>query len=253
MFSHEGTARSDRQNRVLAGYLAFVGGYVNSCGFVLIGNYTSHVTGNVGRVATRAAAQDYGAALAALSLVGAFFAGAFAGSTILESRALGHVSRSYALALALECSTLLVFVGTTGPSATRLQVGAALLSFAMGLQNALVTRLSGAVVRTTHLTGVVTDLGIETARWFRHRHSLSRAVGVHLVAGPNEAERPHHAKVLLLTTIASSFFVGALAGVFAAVRTSRYGMLLPSVAVALASAYALVSGRRHEDATGTHS
>jgi uncharacterized membrane protein YoaK (UPF0700 family) len=172
----------------------------------------------------------------------------------LESRALGHVSRSYALALALECATLLLFVGMTGPSSARLQVGAELLSFAMGLQNGLVTRLSGAVVRTTHLTGVVTDLGIETARWFRFaRRSLSLTAGVQLVAGPNGPERPHPAKVLLLTTIASSFFVGALAGAFAAVRMSRYALLLPAAAVANASAYALLSGRRHaeEEATGT--
>ena len=43
-----------RLNRVLAGYLAFVGGFVNSVGFVLIGNFTSHVTGNIGRPGTGA-------------------------------------------------------------------------------------------------------------------------------------------------------------------------------------------------------
>ena len=40
----------------------------------------------------------------------------------------------------------------------------------MGLQNALVTRVSGAVVRTTHMTGVLTDIGIELVRmraWVR--------------------------------------------------------------------------------------
>ena len=42
----------------------------------------------------------------------------------------------------------------------------ATLCFAMGLQNAMVTRLSGAVVRTTHLTGITTDLGIKLVRIF---------------------------------------------------------------------------------------
>jgi uncharacterized membrane protein YoaK (UPF0700 family) len=44
------------------------------------------------------------------------------------------------------------------------------LAYAMGLQNALVTRLSGAVVRTTHMTGVVTDIGIQLVKmmtWIR--------------------------------------------------------------------------------------
>ncbi|WP_408735222.1 YoaK family protein [Acetobacter pasteurianus] len=44
--------------------------------------------------------------------------------------------------------------------------GAALvLSFVMGLQNATVTRISGSVVRTTHVTGMLTDLGIEISDW----------------------------------------------------------------------------------------
>ena len=51
MFTHEGPGRPDRLNQKLAGYLAFVGGYVNSAGFILIGTFTSHVTGNVGRLA----------------------------------------------------------------------------------------------------------------------------------------------------------------------------------------------------------
>jgi uncharacterized membrane protein YoaK (UPF0700 family) len=44
------------------------------------------------------------------------------------------------------------------------------LAYAMGLQNALVTRVSGAVVRTTHMTGVVTDIGIQLVKmmtWVR--------------------------------------------------------------------------------------
>ena len=44
------------------------------------------------------------------------------------------------------------------------------LLFAMGLQNSLVTRISDAVVRTTHLTGLFTDLGIELSQLFFHRY-----------------------------------------------------------------------------------
>src|SRR5690606_11214390 len=42
---------------------------------------------------------------------------------------------------------------------------ACLLLFAMGLQNSYVTKISNAVVRTTHLTGLFTDLGIELSHW----------------------------------------------------------------------------------------
>ncbi|WP_394331199.1 DUF1275 family protein [Chryseobacterium luteum] len=36
----------------------------------------------------------------------------------------------------------------------------------MGLQNALVTRVSQSVVRTTHLTGLFTDLGMDLSKLF---------------------------------------------------------------------------------------
>ena len=48
------------------------------------------------------------------------------------------------------------------------------LLFAMGLQNALVTRISNAVVRTTHLTGLFTDMGIEFAQLFFYKGKLRR-------------------------------------------------------------------------------
>jgi len=256
MFSHEGTARSERQNRILAGYLAFVGGYANSCGIVLVGTFTSHVTGNVGRFASQVALGEHAAALAALSCVAAFFAGAFVGSMFLESRALGHVSRAYALTLALEAVTLTVFwLGLDPPawaSAARLQLEAATLSAAMGLQNGLVTRLSGAVVRTTHLTGVVTDLGVELARWFRYgRAKVAERLGARLVLGKNEPERPAPAKVFLLGTIAAAFVLGATAGAAAAVRAGRDAILLAIVAITLCVVYAIVNGRAHAERRGS--
>jgi uncharacterized membrane protein YoaK (UPF0700 family) len=246
VFSREGSARSDSQNRWLAGYLAFVGGFVNSSGFVLIGTFSSHVTGNVGRLANDAATAQYAAALAALSLVLCFFFGAFVASVIIESRFLGAArARAYALALSIETLlllffTLLSYVTTTAHPRVK-DAETALLCVAMGLQNALVSRLSGAVVRTTHLTGVITDLGIETARWFRFwRRSLSEVTRVPLVLGRNLAERPAAPKVLLLGTIAASFLAGASSGAYSAVHWQHGSMLIAALAVAMCAIYALV-------------
>jgi uncharacterized membrane protein YoaK (UPF0700 family) len=44
-----------------------------------------------------------------------------------------------------------------------------LLLFAMGLQNSLVTSISNATVRTTHITGLFTDLGIELSQLFFYK------------------------------------------------------------------------------------
>ncbi|HET7544136.1 MAG TPA: YoaK family protein [Polyangiaceae bacterium] len=249
MFSREGSARSDWQNRLLAAYLAFIGGFVNSCGFVLVGTFTSHVTGNVGRLADDTALGNYAAAGAALTMIFAFFCGAFLVSMMVETTFFRHKSRAYAAALALEGGLLVAFTAVSffvAPTHPRWRdAEALLLCTAMGLQNALVTRLSGAVVRTTHLTGVVTDLGIEMARWFRHwRGSLSGVVRVRLVVGSNAPERPAIPKMYLLTTIALAFLFGAGFGAVTAVRLGHAAMLVAAVAVAAGALYANSRGQR---------
>ena len=108
--SREGTARSERQNRAVAGYLAFVGGFVNSAGFFLVGAFTSHVTGNVGRLADASTQHATATALEAAGLVAAFFLGAMTVGAIVESAAFARRSLAYASALALEGTLLAVFV-----------------------------------------------------------------------------------------------------------------------------------------------
>jgi uncharacterized membrane protein YoaK (UPF0700 family) len=256
MFHHQGPGRSERQNRILAGYLALVGGYVNSAGFVLIGSFTSHVTGNVGRLANDLASRQYDAAATALAMVAAFFAGAFAASMMIESNFFGRTSNAYGVALLTEATLLVLFTEashlTIVPHPRVLDAEAAILCAAMGMQNSLVTRLSGAVVRTTHLTGVFTDLGIEGARWFRWwRGTLSLRLRMKLAFGRNPPERPSGVKVGLLATIAATFSCGAVMGAATAVRLQNAAMLLPSAAVIACSIYAFVAGRRAaaDDAT----
>jgi uncharacterized membrane protein YoaK (UPF0700 family) len=253
MFHHQGPGRSERQNRILAGYLAFVGGYVNSAGFVLIGSFTSHVTGNVGRFANDLASRQYDAAAAAFPMIVAFFAGAFVASMAIESNFFGRVPYAYGVALLGESALLVLFTELSRllshvapvPHPRLLDAEAAILCAAMGMQNSLVTRLSGAVVRTTHLTGVFTDLGIEGARWFRWwRGTLSERLRVKLAFGRNPPERPSGVKAALLATIAAAFTLGAIVGAAVAVRLQHGAMLLPSVAVVACSGYAFFTGRR---------
>jgi uncharacterized membrane protein YoaK (UPF0700 family) len=249
MFQHEGPGRSDRQNRGLAGYLAFVGGFVNSAGFVLIGSFTSHVTGNVGRLANDLAYRQYDAAAAVLPMIVAFFGGAFVASMVIESNFFGRTANAYGVALLGEAALLVLFMTVshlTIVSHPRVQdAEAAILCAAMGVQNSLVTRLSGAVVRTTHLTGVVTDLGIEAARWFRWwRGAISGTMRIKLSFGRNPPEKPAALKALLLATIAGAFILGAMAGALTVVRLHHAAMILPSVAVIACAVYAFSSNRR---------
>ncbi len=249
MFRHQGPARSEAHNRILAAYLAFVGGFVNSSGFVLVGTFTSHVTGNVGRFTTDLSTGSYDASAAALTMVVAFFTGAFVASMAIESSYFGRESNAYGAALFGEAGLLAIFmiiaVSAMSSHPRVLDMEAAILCAAMGMQNSLVTRLSGAVVRTTHLTGVMTDLGIESARWFRYwRGSLGKVVHMRLAFGENPAERPAAKKIALLGVIAGAFTSGAVCGSVCVAFMHRSVMLIPCIAVIACGVYAFVDGRR---------
>jgi uncharacterized membrane protein YoaK (UPF0700 family) len=247
VFRHEGPARDSKANTILAGYLAAVAGFVNSGGFVIIGSFTSHVTGSVGRMSDDIARGELPAAVSALLLVMAFFAGAVVASLILERSDHSHPAGRYGFALLVEAAVLLCFVFIAGLSrATHpriLDAQAALLCFAMGMQNSLVTRLSGAVVRTTHLTGIVTDLGIEVARWYRW-YQAQLPLGARRTAERMPA-RPAPGRITLLIAVTGSFVVGAVLGASLTFRASRWAMCFPAAAILSASAFAFHQGARH--------
>lgn len=243
MFRREGPARDAHKNILLAAYLAANAGFVNSGGFVLIGSFTSHVTGSIGRIANDIAEGHPFASLTASLLVIAFFIGAFLASLLLESGKPLQLAKRYGLALAVEAGLLASFIFVAGLSRAShpriLDAQAALLCAAMGMQNSLMTRLSGAVVRTTHLTGVLTDLGIEAARWYRwHQGRLSAQdrTAAHL-------KPPSSDRITLLGAIVASFVVAAIAGAVLTLRASRWAMCLPVAAILAASAFAFSQAR----------
>jgi uncharacterized membrane protein YoaK (UPF0700 family) len=249
VFHHEGPARSPRKNALLAGSLAFVAGFVNSGGFLLIGTFTSHVTGSVGRLSTDVANWHPSAAFFALLMILSFFGGAFLASLLVETSAFERSSRAYAAALGVEALLLFAFILVAAPRyATHpraLDAQAAILCIAMGMQNSLVTRLSGAVVRTTHLTGVVTDLAIEAARWYRWHRAKLRQIP-ELLPSRSPPRRPAVEQAFLLLTIAGSFMAGALLGALFTMHWSRWSMLAPAAAVVLLGLYAFVEPTEQE-------
>jgi uncharacterized membrane protein YoaK (UPF0700 family) len=109
----------------------------------------------------------------------------------------------------------------------------------MGLQNAIVTKISGAVIRTTHLTGMVTDVGIK----------LGRSLYSMLSSEPS-TEKMEKRKLQLLTSLIGLFFTG---GVIGALGFKHVGFLftLPLAAVLLVLAAVPVMDdlrRRHSHA-----
>jgi uncharacterized membrane protein YoaK (UPF0700 family) len=169
-FSAERSARSRRAYTTLSLLVAGVAGAVNAMSLFALGQHPSHMTGHITVVGESLAQGNWSQAAMAARLVLAFLVGAVTAAVLLDASRHRHRGR-HALALLVETATLggvgywlHTHPGVHAPTL----LGS--IAFAMGLQNALVTRVSGAVVRTTHLTGVLTDIGIQLVRmavWVR--------------------------------------------------------------------------------------
>ena len=160
--------RSPKTNIQLGAYMAFVAGAVNAGGFLAISRYTSHMSGIISAIGDDLALNDFISVLGGLSLLLSFLFGAATTAIIVNWGHRRKIHSEFALPLFLEAALLLVFglVGTNLNLYLPLTVPAIalLLCFVMGLQNAIVTKASKAEIRTTHMTGVITDIGIEVGK-----------------------------------------------------------------------------------------
>lgn len=147
--------------------LAGVAGFVNAVTFLAPGHLTAtHMTGTATRLALTGVdpSGPFNAALAGLALV-LFVLGAAVSGAVLDSTRLA-LGRRYGLLLMFEAAFLAL-----GASLYRDGIAEGVLpaAFASGVQNALATQYSAAIVRTTHVTGVVTDLGIALGKLLARR------------------------------------------------------------------------------------
>ena len=127
---------------------------------------TTNVTGHFAFFAEEFVREDYRGALSFVMFVLSFLGGAFASNFLIEMMIRRKVNAPHALPMIVEIA-LLSFAAVAGLySSSSPHAIANLLLFSMGLQNALVTKISQATVRTTHLTGLFTDLGIELSQLF---------------------------------------------------------------------------------------
>ncbi len=196
-----GHHRSNGSDAALAVILAAVAGAANAGGFFALGQYTSHMTGYLSQLADHLVLGNLWISLVAVLAIGAFVTGA-AFSTILINWARSHTSqRQYALPIGLQGAFLLCFAGGGWLTSEAGRLFAlTCLCFIMGMQNATITKISGARIRTTHCTGIVTDIGIELGRaTFHHFHP----------AAPVAFDR---AKLRILVALVAAFVLGGLIG-----------------------------------------
>ena len=174
-----------------------------------VAQYTSHMTGIVSAMADHVALNEYGLLLGGAAAVLAFVLGAACSAVMVNVARRHQLHSEYALPLLLEALLLLVF-GLLGARLATIEglvvpVTVMLLCFIMGLQNAVISKLSRAEIRTTHVTGMVTDLGIELGKLLYW----------------NAGTQPGQSKVVanrerlrVLAWMVTLFFVGGVIGAF---------------------------------------
>ena len=202
-----GQHRTASTNRLLGALLAFNAGAINAGGFLVVGMYTSHMTGFASMISDMLVLGSFTVAIGAAGALLAFVAGAACTAVLVNWARQNHLRSEYALPLLLEAGLLLVF-GLLGATLNRqtpfaVPLTVLVLAFTMGLQNALVSKISASQIRTTHMTGVITDMGIELGKLFYWNQG----------ARPPELQvRANRIKLRLYAMLLGAFMAGGVVG-----------------------------------------
>ncbi len=208
MLIRVGQERSLQMDLMLAGWMSCIAGALNAVGFLIAGSFTANMTGNISMFVEHLADRETILALSFAGLVLTFIIGATFAALIIQTGEARGIRTIYGWVTAFEGAILLALgaaflIGPTWAQETHLVI---VLSFIMGLQNAMTTMISKARVRTTHASGMATDLGIEIAALMGKGQDRSDAI----------------AKFKLHSLTLFSFAFGGLCGVFGYIWFSNW-------------------------------
>ncbi len=206
--------------------LTFQAGCINVGGFLAFSRFVSHTTGFATFFGVEWAQGHYDVAFGMLVVPGFFLLGCMIASVFTERRRARGKDPRYDLLIFIVASilTIVAFLGGSGIfgafgeglSFKRDFIAMALLTLAAGIQNAAITSASGTQVRTTHLTGVTTDLGMGLVRLFTMRKD-SKLYHKELRANALRASQ------------ITAFVTGSLIGAVVFIYIQYLGFLLPGV------------------------
>lgn len=221
MFRHKGKHRTFRQNLKLASLLSFVAGIVNVAGYFSLSTLTTNVTGHFAFFADELVKSGWQIAQVSLLYIASFFMGALVSGISVEYMLQRRERYMYFIPVLFEMVILTIIAfSNPGMLDNHTVLVACSMLFAMGMQNALVTSISNSIVRTTHLTGLFTDLGIEAGQLIFYRK-------------PEQRKRLK-SSIMLRLAIIGFFFLGCLVG--------GYGYFIFGISVLLLAVVSLGTG-----------
>lgn len=216
MFRHQGKTRTLSHNLKIASLLSFVAGIVNVTGFFAVQRLTTNVTGHFAFFVEEVFKLNFWTGFVYFLYIFFFFLGSFVSNLLIEIISRKNDHYIYVFPASIEC-LILFSIGFFGQYllAKNVDIIAFSLLFAMGLQNSLVTSISSASVRTTHLTGLFTDLGIELSQLFFYKSK--------------EQKHKLVASVKLRLTIISFFFIGGIFGGILYTKLRIYSLIFAAL------------------------
>ncbi|MFC4762951.1 YoaK family protein [Dyella koreensis] len=204
------------------GLLAFIAGMINAVGFMGFRHQAiTHLTGTTTLLGAAVAEGNRGEMLHWTLAIVAFVFGAVLSGFIVQQHTL-KLGRRYGVALMVESALLFAAVPLIHNGN---DIGLYLASIACGLQNAMASTYSGATFRTTHLSGIFTDLGIYLGQRLR-------GLEVDML------------RIHVCVLVAGSFLAGSAVGALAFGVLAERTLLLPAVLTGLVGlAYAIYRHR----------
>lgn len=235
MLVREGDERHEILDLGLGSCLATVAGALNAAAFYAVGFFSANMTGNLSTLSDHLALGESSAPFYA-SILLTFILGAIAAALLISAGRRRRMKSIYGYCILLE-AVLLAALGCADHwflEELRVPVIVLGLAFLMGLQNAVGTRVSRSKVRTTHVSGMATDVGIELA-----------AV-IDLLRGRADEETGTQLRNLRLhASTLLSFMVGGILGVVIYRAVDGYLLILCALILAAVGAWTIAQTRRY--------
>ncbi|MDG0816144.1 YoaK family protein [Bdellovibrio svalbardensis] len=227
LYGNESISHYTKSNIAIWMLMAFQAGLLNIGGFMACHRFVSHVTGFATFFGYELSQKEQAHHAVGMLVVPLFFLfGAMLSGQLVDIRLKLHKKPKYYITFGLifllcafvAFGGLLGFFGVFGEplESSRDYTLLILLCLICGIQNGTITTVSRSVIRTTHLTGITTDLGIGLIRLL-NRHKLDEPMG-------NEFDA-----ILMRTGIIFHFGLGSVLGAFVFSAFGHGGFLIPVV------------------------
>lgn len=225
--------------------LAATAGFVDAAGFVALDLFSAHMSGNSARLGVYVGGGLFVRAAPSAFAIAVFVASIAAGTAAIELMVRAGYRWATTTVLAVEVLLLVILAAAGGAVAIHGSIPqsrpalyyplAAAAVIAMGLQTSTLQRVSGRIVRTTYVSGMLTSLAEETVALVlgpagdgagSERSYIEGELGIH----PGPASRR---RIALIAAIWSAYVVGAVTGGFLERQIHLAALAVPCALLAL--------------------